>query len=498
VQSKRTSSASSSRARRASSKVTHPALIGVDLEHTDDEDETDQSYAAGVRRGYREGRAALEAQARTSSIEIHIPVKKESPAQGPSSSTSVDGASRDEMNGDDTPATSVAVTPADSETNKPRKRVSASARARELRSSAFSLSTARGLKRDASALSADDSTIESSDAALARALQMEEYQRTGVKRQKLSMGRSKPALEIQNSTDDDDMLTDLGSPPRHKAGDSLGAGNEAVIADSEDSALSDLDDLADRIGEQVESEMEDLYQPDSEQSDGESSVPQDDGVPVVGESDQVIHSTSVSASGPLYSVSQGPRRRRATITGRSRALPDFEVLQQSSTTRVSRVSEQNFPSLCIYLITVVQAVRERRKLEEQHPCIKTMWDDLKKTPPITPVAAEQPPGITRKLKSYQLEGLNWMMQQEKTQYRGGLLGDEMGMGKTIQAVSLIMSDYPVGKPSLVVVPPVALMQWQSEIKVCGACDVLMLSTIGLMGSFTAGIHRWEVEGAYLP
>ncbi|KAL2215293.1 putative DNA excision repair protein Rad16 [Thermoascus aurantiacus ATCC 26904] len=421
VQSKRTSSASSSRARRASSKVTHPALIGVDLEHTDDEDETDQSYAAGVRRGYREGRAALEAQARTSSIEIHIPVKKESPAQGPSSSTSVDGASRDEMNGDDTPATSVAVTPADSETNKPRKRVSASARARELRSSAFSLSTARGLKRDASVLSADDSTIESSDAALARALQMEEYQRTGVKRQKLSMGRSKPALEIQNSTDDDDMLTDLGSPPRHKAGDSLGAGNEAVIADSEDSALSDLDDLADRIGEQVESEMEDLYQPDSEQSDGESSVPQD-GVPV------------------------GPRRRRATITGRSRALPDFEVLQQSSTTRVSR------------------AVRERRKLEEQHPCIKTMWDDLKKTPPITPVAAEQPPGITRKLKSYQLEGLNWMMQQEKTQYRGGLLGDEMGMGKTIQAVSLIMSDYPVGKPSLVVVPPVALMQWQSEIK----------------------------------
>lgn len=58
-----------------------------------------------------------------------------------------------------------------------------------------------------------------------------------------------------------------------------------------------------------------------------------------------------------------------------------------------------------------------------------------------------------------------MMRQEKTQYKGGLLGDEMGMGKTIQAVSLLMSDYPAGKPSLVVVPPVALMQWQSEIKV---------------------------------
>lgn len=94
-----------------------------------------------------------------------------------------------------------------------------------------------------------------------------------------------------------------------------------------------------------------------------------------------------------------------------------------------------------------------------------MWDDLKNSPPITPVAAEQPPGISRTLKSFQLEGLDWMKRQEESEYRGGLLGDEMGMGKTIQAVSLLMSDYPVGRPSLVVVPPVALMQWQAEIQV---------------------------------
>lgn len=94
-----------------------------------------------------------------------------------------------------------------------------------------------------------------------------------------------------------------------------------------------------------------------------------------------------------------------------------------------------------------------------------MWEDLEKEPPIDPVPAEQPAGISRTLKSFQLEGLNWMIRQEQTKYRGGLLGDEMGMGKTIQAVSLLMSDYPANKPSLVVVPPVALMQWQSEIKV---------------------------------
>jgi DNA repair protein RAD16 len=108
---------------------------------------------------------------------------------------------------------------------------------------------------------------------------------------------------------------------------------------------------------------------------------------------------------------------------------------------------------------------DRKKLEKKHPAIITMWDTLKATPIITPKAAPQPESITRKLKPFQLEGLNWMMEQEKTQYRGGLLGDEMGMGKTIQAVSLIMSDFPQREPTLVLVPPVALMQWVSEIKV---------------------------------
>ncbi|KIW98865.1 uncharacterized protein Z519_00528 [Cladophialophora bantiana CBS 173.52] len=109
-------------------------------------------------------------------------------------------------------------------------------------------------------------------------------------------------------------------------------------------------------------------------------------------------------------------------------------------------------------------IRERKRLERAHPDIKTMWTDLGKIPVIKPVQAPQPTGISRKLKPFQLEGLDWMMKQEKSQWKGGLLGDEMGMGKTIQAVSLIMSDYPAKAPSLVIVPPVALMQWQSEIK----------------------------------
>ena len=92
-----------------------------------------------------------------------------------------------------------------------------------------------------------------------------------------------------------------------------------------------------------------------------------------------------------------------------------------------------------------------------------MWKDLENLPAIKTDRAPQPANISRELKPFQLEGLSWMQAMEKTAWGGGLLGDEMGMGKTIQAVSLIMSDYPAKNPSLVLIPPVALMQWQQEI-----------------------------------
>jgi len=111
-----------------------------------------------------------------------------------------------------------------------------------------------------------------------------------------------------------------------------------------------------------------------------------------------------------------------------------------------------------------RAKRNRDRLEKNHPELKTMWDDLEKMPVLKAGKAEQPQSISRQLKPFQLEGLAWMKEMEKLEWKGGLLGDEMGLGKTIQAVSLIMSDWPAKKPSLVLVPPVALMQWMTEIE----------------------------------
>ncbi|KAK8041352.1 hypothetical protein PG994_014359 [Apiospora phragmitis] len=114
-------------------------------------------------------------------------------------------------------------------------------------------------------------------------------------------------------------------------------------------------------------------------------------------------------------------------------------------------------------VNVRRQERARRGLENLHPELRTMWRDLEKMPVLKAGKADQPMSISRQLKPFQLEGLAWMKAMEGLEWKGGLLGDEMGLGKTIQAVSLIMSDYPAKKPSLVLVPPVALMQWTAEI-----------------------------------
>jgi DNA repair protein RAD16 len=78
------------------------------------------------------------------------------------------------------------------------------------------------------------------------------------------------------------------------------------------------------------------------------------------------------------------------------------------------------------------------------------------------------------LLPYQREALAWMCTQEKSIYGGGILADEMGMGKTLQAISVIVekkrlteknpnTNLPHGG-TLVVCPLVAVTQWKNEIE----------------------------------
>ncbi|EEB05484.1 DNA repair protein RAD16 [Schizosaccharomyces japonicus yFS275] len=107
--------------------------------------------------------------------------------------------------------------------------------------------------------------------------------------------------------------------------------------------------------------------------------------------------------------------------------------------------------------------RAIRRLEFQHPELATLWDRLDAETTVELECAEQPKSLKLQLMPFQLQGLNWLKRQESSSYRGGILADEMGMGKTIQTIALLLSE-PRGKPTLIVAPVVALLQWKSEIE----------------------------------
>ncbi|KAH3682348.1 hypothetical protein WICPIJ_006687 [Wickerhamomyces pijperi] len=107
--------------------------------------------------------------------------------------------------------------------------------------------------------------------------------------------------------------------------------------------------------------------------------------------------------------------------------------------------------------------RMTNKLYEFHPDLKDVFSNLKTSEKIKPERAPQPEHMQLQLLPFQQEGLNWLVKQEASIYNGGILADEMGMGKTIQTIALFLNDTSK-RPNLVVAPTVALMQWRNEIE----------------------------------
>ncbi|WBW74479.1 DNA translocase/ubiquitin protein ligase E3, ERCC4-like protein Rhp16/Rad16-like [Schizosaccharomyces osmophilus] len=108
--------------------------------------------------------------------------------------------------------------------------------------------------------------------------------------------------------------------------------------------------------------------------------------------------------------------------------------------------------------------RTHHRLVRNHPELDNVWDALERDSPQQVQQVEQPKELVLSLLPFQREGVYWLRHQEESSFGGGILADEMGMGKTIQTIGLLLAT-PRGEPTLVVAPVVAIMQWKEEIDV---------------------------------
>ncbi|KNG50497.1 helicase swr1 [Stemphylium lycopersici] len=263
-------------------------------------------------------------------------------------------------------------------------------------------------------------------------------------------GKGKAKVEEVYSDDDEDSLLDeLNLPPSYK-GKGKGKAPDRPAKRGRSARSS-----AKKIGRFTENDFL-----DDEESDGGEFQPEDldDAESLPDNADSP--GASDSEEEPLMTTAARLKKIAAARPGKA------SPANKKRLTRAEKSEANKRRARFAHISDKWERKRamNRERAEQQHPKLRTMWDDLKKIPVLEIQKAEQPQSITRRLKPFQLEGLSWMVRQEKTHYKGGLLGDEMGMGKTIQAVSLIMSDYPAKQPTLVCVPPVALMQWSNEIR----------------------------------
>ncbi|ORX37998.1 SNF2 family N-terminal domain-domain-containing protein [Kockovaella imperatae] len=216
-----------------------------------------------------------------------------------------------------------------------------------------------------------------------------------------------------------------------------------------------------------------------------------------------MSSSNASSLGEPLSKQRRTKAKSKTARkswGKGKRLGDGESVEDAASTPLSVNSEED-PKVAPRWVREVLAAKEKRRVERKkheeimkpirkaeaalkkklgrkltngeknfirlshhHEELVNVWGDLQETVvPIKPVTMEAHPSLKIKLLPFQKESLYWMKEQEKGPWAGGMLADEMGMGKTIQTIALLLSE-PRQKPSLVVAPVVALMQWKHEIE----------------------------------
>ena len=89
-----------------------------------------------------------------------------------------------------------------------------------------------------------------------------------------------------------------------------------------------------------------------------------------------------------------------------------------------------------------RAIKETsdNRVRRLHPEIHNVWLELGKSEILEHPPIQQPIALRLPLLPFQREGVAWMLyQEEHSVFHGGILADDMGMGKTIQTIALMLA-----------------------------------------------------------
>jgi SWI/SNF-related matrix-associated actin-dependent regulator 1 of chromatin subfamily A len=106
----------------------------------------------------------------------------------------------------------------------------------------------------------------------------------------------------------------------------------------------------------------------------------------------------------------------------------------------------------------VEAIRIVTATLEAAGVCKVQWEASEITAPATGGAL----GFPAKLRDYQADGVSWLRWQ-LARTRGALLADDMGIGKTAQAIVALDAPGRLSANTLVICPAVVVRKWGSEI-----------------------------------